>query len=143
MYASNGYVAGLLPQYRRVIVPFVGQNSRIVPNEATLAKLPTLATTYNFHHDAVWCDYLNPRPDGSVTHGGGGRSYRKDRNDRSGGWYNSVDDSRLLNDRVAEDFRKFDEEHFYGWEASEARVASTWTGGRQFASDFLIEVLLD
>lgn len=129
VYATNGYVAGLLPQYRGVIVPVIGQNSRIVPNEATLKRLPTFATTYNLHWDAQWVDYLNPRPDGSILHGGGGRSFRKSRWDNSAGWYNTVDDSRLLNDQVAEDFRKADEEHFYGWEESEAKVGSTWTGG--------------
>ncbi|TQV91056.1 FAD dependent oxidoreductase [Cordyceps javanica] len=128
VYASNAYVAGLVPQYRRVIVPFVGQNSRIVPSRATLEQAPTLATTYNFHHDAAWVDYLNPRPDGAVIHGGGGRSFRKDRNDRSGAWFNSVDDSRLISDRVAEDFRVFDQQHFYGWQNGEAKVGSTWTG---------------
>ncbi|OAA75784.1 FAD dependent oxidoreductase [Akanthomyces lecanii RCEF 1005] len=129
VYASNGYVAGLLPQYRRVIVPILGQNSRIVPNQATLDRLPTIATTFNFHYSAAWVDYLNPRPDGAVIHGGGGRSLAPD--DRSGkglnSRFNSVDDSRLLNDQVAEDFRAFDEQHFYGWENSEAKVGSTWT----------------
>lgn len=131
VYATNGYVAGLLPQYRRVIVPILGQNSRIVPSQTTLDRMPTLATTYNFHYSAAWADYLNPRPDGAVVHGGGGRSLAQD--DRGGqgrnSRFNSVDDSRLLNDRVAEDFRTFDEQHFYGWEDGEARVGSTWTGG--------------
>lgn len=132
VYASNAYVGGLLPQYRRVILPVVGQNSHIMPNEATLRRVPTPASTYNFHYSASWVDYLNPRPGGGIIHGGGGRSFRKDRNDRSRKWFDCVDDSVLIGENVAEDFRKFDEEHFYGWEGSEAKVDSTWTGGKSF-----------
>lgn len=140
VYASNGYIAGLLPQYRRVIVPILGQNSRIVPNQATLERLPTLATTFNFHYSAAWVDYLNPRPDGAVIHGGGGRSLAPDGRSGKGpnSRFNTVDDSRLLNDQVAEDFRAFDEQHFYGWENSEAKVGSTWTGGKWILNPTLL-----
>lgn len=130
IYATNGYVAGLLPQYRGVIVPIIGQNSRIVPNEATRQRVPSVGHTYNFHYTGAWADYLNPRPDGAIIHGGGGRSFRKDPADRSRTWFNTVDESALISDQVTDDFQKFDQEHFYGWEDSESRVDSAWTGGK-------------
>ncbi|KAJ6788710.1 hypothetical protein PWT90_02432 [Aphanocladium album] len=144
VYASNGYVAGLLPQYRNVILPIIGQNSRIVPDDATLEKVPTSATTYNFHYNALFVDYLNPRPDGSVVHGGGGRSLDREQSDHTGVGYNSrfnsVDDSRLLNDQVAKDFCDFDQQHFYGWDAGPATIDSTWTGVMGITTDGLPHV---
>lgn len=129
VYATNGYTAGLLPQYHSVIVPFLGQNSRLVPNEQTLRQSPNLAATLNLHHRADSVDYLNPRPDGSITHGGGTRNFRRDANDRNERWFNNVDDSKLISDKVAPDFERIDREKLYGWEDSEAKVDSIWTGG--------------
>ncbi|KAK2605978.1 hypothetical protein QQS21_003604 [Conoideocrella luteorostrata] len=128
VYATNAYIAGLLPKYRDVIVPFLGQNSRVVPNEATLRRCPNPAATYNLHHTSEAVDYLNPRPDGAIIHGGGSRNFRHGAADRSDKWFNTVDDSQLISDKIAPDFETINRERFYGWEESEAKVDSTWTG---------------
>ncbi|OAQ91324.1 FAD dependent oxidoreductase [Purpureocillium lilacinum] len=140
VYATNGYTAGLLPQYRNIIVPFLGQNSRLVPNEQTLRQSPNLAATLNLHHMADSVDYLNPRPDGSITHGGGTRNFRRDANDRNERWFNNVDDSKLISDEVAADFERIDRQRLYGWEDSEAKVDSIWTGVMGLTPDGLPHV---
>lgn len=129
VYATNGYTQGLLPQYKDVIAPIVGQNSRIVPNEATLRHSPNFGGTFNLHHSANAVDYLNPRPDGSITHGGGSRNFRRDGNDHNAKWFNNVDDSKLIDEAVTKDFESIDRRCLYGWEDSEAKADSVWTGG--------------
>ncbi|KAL3961410.1 hypothetical protein ACCO45_002933 [Purpureocillium lilacinum] len=125
VYATNGYTAGLLPQYHSVIVPFLGQNSRLVPNEQTLRQSPNLAATLNLHHRADSVDYLNPRPDGSITHGAARAT--------SGG-------TRMTATSVAPDFERIDREKLYGWEDSEAKVDSIWTGVMGLTPDGLPHV---
>lgn len=129
VYATNGYSAGLLPQFLNVIMPVKGQACRLVPNEQTHHGFhPT--TTYNLFYGDFMADYLNPRPDGTIVLGGGIKGYRKNPADRNEKWWNTVDDSDLLDPAVKDGFDKVMETYFRGWEKSEARVSITWTGSK-------------
>ena len=55
VYATNGYSAGLLPQFLNVIMPVKGQACRLVPNEQTHHGFhPT--TTYNLFYGDFMAD---------------------------------------------------------------------------------------
>lgn len=129
VFATNGYSAGILPQFHNVIVPVRGQAAHLVPNWGPHHGFHPV-TTYNLFYDGTSVDYLNPRPDGTVVLGGGGRNFRKGSDDRNSSWWDTVDDSRLISPAVRLDFDKTMETYFRGWEKSEARVDMTWTGSK-------------
>ncbi|KAH8205313.1 hypothetical protein TruAng_000560 [Truncatella angustata] len=133
IYATNGYTSALLPQYEGVIVPVRGQNSILVP----LAKShhPHPSNTCNLFHSPKAVDYLIPRPDGNIILGGGTAAYRKDMEDRNPKWFDTVDDTTLINESVKAHFDRTMAECFRGWEDAEARAAMTWTGIMGYTPD--------
>jgi glycine/D-amino acid oxidase-like deaminating enzyme len=90
VFATNGYTAGLLPQYRNVITPTKATASHITIPPGHDA--PYLSNTYNIRYSKHRVDYLNPRPDGSIVVGGGKWTYEKEREL----WYDVQDDSTLI-----------------------------------------------
>lgn len=121
VFATNGYTAGISPTYLNTIVPTVASASHLVPENPVS---PHLSQTYNLHYGAATgTDYLNPRPDGGIVVGGAKWTYEADRSR----WYNVCDDSK----QIPEVYPHFDglmQRTFRGWEGSDARVESVWTG---------------
>ncbi|KAJ5737814.1 uncharacterized protein N7483_002939 [Penicillium malachiteum] len=125
IFATNAYTAALLPQFEGVITPFKGQNSHLAPvSSFTPAK--KLDHTYNLHFNPRYANYLNPRPDNGIILGGAKWTYegKIDRNE----WWNSTDDTTLINDAATEHFNSVMETHFQGWENAKAYHDAIWTG---------------
>ncbi|KAJ5272350.1 hypothetical protein N7478_007475 [Penicillium angulare] len=125
IFATNAYTAALLPQFEGVITPFKGQNSHLSPIPSFHPTKP-LDYTYNLHFNSKYADYLNPRPDNGIILGGGKWTY-EDKLDRAE-WWNTTDDTNLINDASTEHFDLVMETHFQGWEEAKAQHDSVWTG---------------
>ncbi|KAJ5114145.1 hypothetical protein N7456_002679 [Penicillium angulare] len=125
IFATNAYTAALLPQFEGVITPFKGQNSHLAPVSSFQPTKP-LDYTYNLHFNRKYADYLNPRPDNGIILGGAKWTYEDtiDRNE----WWNTTDDTTLINDASTEHFDSVMETHFQGWEQAKAYHDSVWTG---------------
>ncbi|KAK9424752.1 putative FAD dependent oxidoreductase [Seiridium unicorne] len=126
IYATNAYCSALLPQYKGTIVPRKGQNSILVPLEKS--RPPRVTHTVNLFHTSQAADYLVPRPDGNIILGGGMDAYRKSDEDRNPDWFDTVDDSTLINEGVKTHFDGTMAKCFRGWEDSDAKAAMTWSG---------------
>ncbi|KAL2842786.1 FAD dependent oxidoreductase [Aspergillus pseudoustus] len=128
--ATNGYTAGLLPQYRNVITPAKATASHIaVPPNRDPAP-PYLSNTYNIRYTVRRVDYLNPRPDGGIVVGGGKWTYQDDREL----WYDVFDDSTLV-EPARGYFDGLMQRNFRGWEQSGALTESVWTGIQGLTKD--------
>lgn len=123
VFATNGYTAGLLPQYRHVITPTKGTASHITVPPGKNA--PYLSNTYNLRYAPNRVDYLNPRPDGGIVVGGGKWTYEKQREL----WYDVYDDSTLI-EPAKHYFDGLMQRHFRGWDESGAETESVWTGSK-------------
>ncbi|KAI0861129.1 FAD dependent oxidoreductase [Xylaria cubensis] len=128
VFATNGYTAGLLPQYKDIITPVKGTAAHLAPSPAKGPVFPHLSHTYNLEfglNDRETVDYLNPRPDGGIVVGGGGWLFREDRDS----WHNTVDDSTTF-DAIsdAKYFEGYMQRNFRGWEDSGTEVDKIWTG---------------
>ncbi|KAF8861332.1 FAD dependent oxidoreductase [Acephala macrosclerotiorum] len=100
VFATNGYTAGILPEYRDVIVPRKACCSYI-STLASSSSSPDIETkrlgngkdsSYRISPPAGEFDYLIQRPDGSVVVGGGSALYKGERGVAIGNW----DDSTLI-----------------------------------------------
>ncbi|KAG9243253.1 FAD dependent oxidoreductase-like protein superfamily [Calycina marina] len=133
IHANNGYVAGLLPEYKHSIIPCKGICSHITVPEEKVAPLLTnsyiIATTDN------GMDYLIPRPDGSIIVGGASHMFRADKHQ----WYNNTDDSILI-EAVKDYYDGYMQRTFQGWEDSGAKVKELWTGVMGYSYDSLPHV---
>lgn len=118
--ASNGYVAGVAPQYAEKIVPSRGICCRIV---VTKGSPPTLSNSYSIRYGPDIYDYLIPRPDGSIVVGGAREAFFHDTKH----WYDVADDSQLI-EPAADYFEGYMQKHFRGWEKVETKVDKVWTG---------------
>ncbi|KAF1967437.1 FAD dependent oxidoreductase [Bimuria novae-zelandiae CBS 107.79] len=122
VFATNAYTAGLLPQFKDVIVPVRGMATHIVPK---VPVHPHLSHTYNItFRSGQSADYLNPRPDGSIVVGGGGPAFKSDRPS----WFNNFDDSTRFSSEVEQYWEKYMQRNFLGWEDSQAEPELVWTG---------------
>ena len=121
VYASNGYTAGVLSQYKDKIIPVRGLCSHIVTPEGRPS--PHLANTYSIRFGPGTYDYLIPRVDGSIVLGGGTQRYKTER----ALWYDVADDSRLI-EPAKDYFDGYMQKHFSGWEDSGAYTEKVWSG---------------
>ncbi|KAF2633173.1 FAD dependent oxidoreductase [Macroventuria anomochaeta] len=120
--ATNAYTAGLLPVFKGNIVPVRGMASH---HRAGGAVHPHLTNTYNINFGPdKGVDYLNPRPDGGIVVGGGAWMFRQD--ERS--WKNNFDDAHLFPPDVMGYWREYMQDRFLGWENSNSKNDSAWTG---------------
>ena len=127
---TNGYTAGLLPEYAGKIVPARGICSHIIVPPGS--KHPLLTCTHGLRLPGLGYDYLIPRNDGSIIVGGGQSTFRMHREQ----WHNVTDDSTLI--KVAENyFDGFIQQNFIGWEDSEATLDRVWTGIMGYNADSL------
>ncbi|KAJ6007355.1 hypothetical protein N7540_011331 [Penicillium herquei] len=125
IFAANAYTAALLPQFEGVITPFKGQNSHLAP-VSSFNPAKKLDHTYNLHFNQRYANYLNPRPDNGIILGGAKWTY-EDKIDRNE-WWNSTDDTTLINDAATEHFDSVMETYFQGWDNAKAYHDAIWTG---------------
>ena len=123
VFASNGFTAGILPEYSEKIVPCRGICSRIVTPDPE--KAPYLNNTCLIRAGPGKCDYLIPRVDGSIIVGGAKSTMLKDKSL----WYDNINDNELV-ETAEEYFDDYMQRHFVGWEESGAYVDKVWTGSK-------------
>ncbi len=129
IFATNGYTAGLLPEYTGKIVPSKGICCQIVVPEGK--PYPVMKTTsYVLRLPNGSGDYMIQRPDGSIIVGGARGDFFSDPTT----WYNNVDDSTLI-EPAKKSFDTYMQDHFVGWENSGAYVKHIWTGIMGYNSD--------
>ncbi|CAD6576691.1 MAG: hypothetical protein ASARMPREDX12_007974 [Alectoria sarmentosa] len=128
VFASNGFTAGLLPEYSQKIVPCRGLCCRIVTPDPT--KAPYLNNTYTLRAGPGLYDYLIPHVDGSIIVGGAKSAMSKD----NSVWYDNSDDSTLI-EPAKEYFDEYMQRRFVGWEDSGAYVDQVWTGIMGYTAD--------
>ncbi|KAF4806272.1 Gamma-glutamylputrescine oxidoreductase [Colletotrichum siamense] len=130
IFATNGYTAGILPEFREKIIPVRGICSRIAVPEGKQA--PSLPFSYSVRHNAKGADYQITRPDGSIIVGGGRPAYWHKENE----WYNNFDDSKMIQPAVTY-FDGLMQRTYHGWEHSDASVDKVWTGILGYTNDLM------
>lgn len=128
VFASNGFTAGILPEYSQKIVPCRGICSRIVAPDPN--KAPYLNNTYSLRTGHGMYDYLIPRVDGSIIVGGAKATMSNDKSV----WYDNTNDNELI-EPAKEYFDEYMQRRFVGWEESGAYVDKVWTGIMGYTSD--------
>lgn len=128
VHASNAYVAGLLPEYEKNIVPCKGICCRITVPEGKTA--PLLNNSYINRTEDNTLSYLIPRPDGSIVVGGAAAKFRSYKEQ----WYNNVDDTILI-DSAKDYYNDYMQRTYRGWEDSGAKVDQIWTGVMGYSYD--------
>ncbi|KAL6821494.1 FAD dependent oxidoreductase [Trichoderma camerunense] len=113
LFASNGYTAGILPEYRDKIVPWRGINSRIVVSECQIP--PNLSNTYNLHN-TYWHDKEQ--------------------------YYNNADDSTLI-EPAKQYFDGYMQRYFHDYTGTGAYTDMVWTGSKLIQSQCLVLVPLE
>jgi glycine/D-amino acid oxidase-like deaminating enzyme len=123
IHATNGYTGQLLPEYARSITPIRGVCSHItVPQER---EAPHLVNTYAIRFDNRNYDYLIPRTDGSIIVGGARQRFWHN----PARWFGTVRDDELVEEAVPH-FERYMQRHFRGWENTQAKTESVWTGSK-------------
>ncbi|GAM82377.1 hypothetical protein ANO11243_003560 [Dothideomycetidae sp. 11243] len=129
--ASNAYVAGLLPEYEKNIIPCKGICCHIAtPEGKGPHSAPLLTNSYIHHTPDGDLSYLIPRTDGSIIVGGASKSFFPYKEQ----WYKNVDDSRLI-DAAKDYYEGYMQRTFHGWEDSGADVTKIWTGVMGYSFD--------
>jgi glycine/D-amino acid oxidase-like deaminating enzyme len=128
IHASNAYVAGLLPEYEKNIVPCKGICCRIRVPEGTMA--PLLNNSYINRTTDNILSYLIPRADGSIIVGGAAATFKLFREQ----WYNNVDDSILI-DAAKDYYTDYMQRTYRGWENTGAEIDKIWTGVMGYSYD--------
>lgn len=125
VHANNAYASGLLPEYAKNIIPCKGICCHItVPKGVTV---PLIEHSYIVRTEDGILDYLISRPDGSIIVGGASATFRPHKDQ----WYNNVDDGKLIEAPMEERYyENFMQRTFHGWENSDAKIESIWTGGK-------------
>lgn len=128
VYANNAYVSGILPQYKKNIIPCKGICCRITVPDGKPA--PLLNNSYINRTEDNTLSYLIPRSDGSIVVGGAAAVFRSSEDQ----WYDNVDDSTLID--VAKDYYEdYMQRTYRGWEDSGAKVDKIWSGVMGYSYD--------
>lgn len=128
IYANNAYVSGTLPEYAKNVIPCKGICCRIAVPDGAMP--PLLNNSYINRTDDKTLSYLVPRSDGSIVVGGAAAKFNPFR----GQWYNNVDDSCLI-DSAKDYYDNYMQRTYHGWENSEAKVDTIWTGVMGYSYD--------
>lgn len=127
VYANNAYVSGILPQYKKNIIPCKGICCRITLPESKEAA-PLLTNSYINRTDENVLSYLIPRSDGSIVVGGAAAVFRNAEDQ----WYDNVDDSVLI-DAAKDYYNDYMQRTYYGWEG--AKIDKLWSGVMGYSYD--------
>lgn len=130
VHASNGYVSGLLPEYKRNIIPCKGICSHIEVPKQNSSAAPLFINSYCNRTDDNTNSYLIPRLDGSIIVGGAAQTFRPFRDQ----WYRNVDDSILI-DAARNYYGDYMQRTYHGWENTGAQVSHIWTGVMGYSFD--------
>lgn len=122
VWCTNGYTATILPQFKNKIIPVRGVCSRLTSPKGSLT--PHLPSTYSLRFDPLQYDYMIPRTDGSIVVGGARAAFW---HLRDSWWHNQNDHEQV--EGTAEYFDNYMQRYFHGWEESDAKLDSIWTGG--------------
>lgn len=128
VYANNAYVSGILPQYEKNIIPCRGICCRITVPDGVMP--PLLNNSYINRAGDNTLSYLIPRTDGSIIVGGASAIFRPFKDQ----WYNNVDDGTLI-ESVQDYYDGYMQRTYRGWEGTEAKVHSIWTGVMAYSYD--------
>lgn len=123
VFASNGYTAGIAPEYARKIVPCRGICARITGLNGN--PLPYLQNSYVIRSGPRIYDYLLSRPDGSVIIGGARSAFLHNKKT----WYDTTNDDELI-EPARNYFDGFMQKSFRGWENTGAMTERVWTGSK-------------
>lgn len=129
VYANNAYVSGVLPQYKKNIVPCKGICCRITVPAGVTAPLLNNSYINRTAEDNV-LSYLIPRADGSIIVGGAAAVFRKHEDQ----WYNNVDDSVLI-DSAKDYYNDYMQKTYRGWEETGAKIDKIWSGIMGYSYD--------
>lgn len=130
VHANNAYIAGLLPEYAKSIIPCKGVCTHIDVPAGKMA--PYLTNSYIVRDKDKVLSYLIPRSDGGIVVGGSSQVFKPHLEQ----WYNNTDDSTLI--AASEGYYDgFMQRTFRGWEDSEAYVNKIWTGVMGYSWDSL------
>lgn len=121
IHANNAYIGGLLPEYRKSIIPSKGICCRITVPKGT--KAPLLNNSYINREQDKTLHYLVPRADGSIIVGGASQGFKA----LPEQWYNNTDDSTLI-EAVKGYYDGYMQRTYRGWEDSGAKVDNIWSG---------------
>ncbi|XXH00594.1 hypothetical protein Hte_006942 [Hypoxylon texense] len=140
LFATNGYTAGLLPEYDEAIYAARGTVARVVPTTSSppSRQAPPPPPPPTLGSSGMVESYYGARGDAqglSLIVGGGGVSYRGDRSQ----WYRNFDDSTLIAAAVPY-FGSWAGRTLVGWEdrgdgEKAGRVDRVWTGIRGYSYD--------
>ncbi|TGO44707.1 hypothetical protein BCON_0472g00030 [Botryotinia convoluta] len=130
VHENNACVSGLLPEYAKKIIPCKGICCHItIPKGATA---PPIDYSYIIRTEDGILDYLISRPDGSVIVGGASATFRSHKDQ----WHNNVDDGKLIEATMEKrHYENFIQRTFRGWENSDAKIESIWTGVMGYSFD--------
>lgn len=123
VFATNGYTAGIAPEYAKKIVPCRGICARITGLNGS--PLPYLQNSYVIRSGPGIYDYLLSRPDGSVVIGGARSTFLHNKKT----WYDTTNDDELI-EPARNYFDGFMQKSFRGWENTGAITERVWTGSR-------------
>lgn len=128
VYANNAYVSGLLPEYKKNIIPCKGICCRITLPDGNLS--PLLNNSYIHRTEDNTLSYLIPRADGSIVVGGASAKFQPFKDQ----WYNNVDDGTLI-ESVKDYYNHYMQRTFNGWENTGAQIDKIWSGIMGYSYD--------
>ncbi|KXJ85425.1 FAD dependent oxidoreductase [Microdochium bolleyi] len=145
LFATNGYTAGVAPQFKDHIVPVRGICGRIVvPGSSAegehhsskpAKQAPFLPMSYGLRYGPSLFDYLIPRNDGSIIVGGTKQTWWHEPEH----WYDVADDSTLIEPALKE-FENLMQKTYFGWEDTGAYPERIWTGIMGYSTDSMPHV---
>lgn len=135
VHATNAYASSILPEYTNAITPVRGICCHIESPQGT--NTPHLVNTYGIRFDKVNNDYLIPRADGSIIVGGARQAFWHHKHQ----WFDNVQDNEIIEEAVPY-FSGYMQRHFRGWEGSQMKTESIWTGSKLKPSSIFACIIL-
>ncbi|KAJ9629994.1 hypothetical protein H2204_008798 [Knufia peltigerae] len=130
VHATNGYVASLLPQYERNVIPCKGICCHIAAPSGYELPAPLLNNSYIIRDEEKVLSYLIPRTDGGIVVGGALAKFLSFREQ----WYRNVDDSTLI-DAAKDYYNDYMQRTYHGWKTYPAGITDIWTGVMGYSFD--------
>lgn len=130
VFANNGYIAGILPMMRGLVVPWKGTCSYCKKQQPANGQARTF--TYNVSKDPSHVEYINHRLDGNTIIGGAREVIESDQ----AAWLSVADDSTLIREKqVRRYFEDRLETYWQDWSDAGAKADQLWTGIMGYTPD--------